>query len=353
MARLVELRLFPVSGELARPAGNAQQTWNARAALLVHLIDADGRIGCGEASPLPGYSSDSLARCEEDLTGLRAGELPAPEPGTPVEPQLRELGAQVAAPAARFALECAWLDLLGQATGRSLAALLGRVAFSSIPLAALVDAPSEAESLALARLAVAKGIRVLKLKVGRPGAFDRELALARRLRHELGPEVALRLDANRAWSPEETPARLAALAEIAPELVEEPSPIWPTASPVPLALDETLQQPDSEVCLRALSRVCRAIVLKPMALGGFTRCLALARLAGELGLDVVVSHLFDGPIALAAAAELALALPRPPRACGLARHAGLSAWPAVEIPQIGAHSIEARPLAGLGVKVDP
>ncbi|HEX6239392.1 MAG TPA: O-succinylbenzoate synthase, partial [Polyangiales bacterium] len=42
----------------------------------------------------------------------------------------------------------------------------------------------------------------------------------------------------------------------------------------------------------------------------------------------VVTHLFDGPIALAAASVLALALQSPRLAAGLAPHAGLAAWPA-------------------------
>ena len=43
-------------------------------------------------------------------------------------------------------------------------------------------------------------------------------------------------------------------------------------------------------------------------------CLRMARMADAAGLGVVVTHMLDGPIGVAAAAELALALPVPPRA---------------------------------------
>ncbi len=71
----------------------------------------------------------------------------------------------------------------------------------------------------------------------------------------------------------------------------------------------------------------RVLVLKPMALGGFAACLELARIAAAAGGAVLVSHLFDGPVGLAAAAHLGFRLARagaalrpgaPPRARSLA-----------------------------------
>jgi hypothetical protein len=58
----------------------------------------------------------------------------------------------------------------------------------------------------------------------------------------------------------------------------------------------------------------------------------MALAAQRQGLGVIVTHLFDGPVGLAAAAELALSLPTAPWACGLDRHPGLWAWPPVDLP---------------------
>ena len=96
---------------------------------------------------------------------------------------------------------------------------------------------------------------------------------------------------------------------------------------VPVALDESLQGGDSLVTSLLEAGVCQALVLKPMALGGILRCLHLARLAARHGVGVVVTHLFDGPVALAAATELALALPGRVLACGLDLHPGLGSGP--------------------------
>jgi len=64
----------------------------------------------------------------------------------------------------------------------------------------------------------------------------------------------------------------------------------------------------------------------------------------------VVTHLLDGPVALAAACELARSLPGA-WACGLDRHAGLDAWPGMEVPQAEGPWVRRAEGAGLGLGV--
>jgi L-alanine-DL-glutamate epimerase-like enolase superfamily enzyme len=210
-------------------------------------------------------------------------------------------------------------------------------------------------SVVRARAAAARGVRTVKLKV--VGTPDQSMLDVLRAVRAAAPKAALRLDANGALPLETAMESLAALAAVEPEMIEEPVSLGSLpmldASPIPIALDESLRQPDAlsllEPHLRRLC--CVAVVLKPTVLGGFYRCLALSRRAAELGLDVTVSHTFDGPIALAAAAHLALSIATPSRGSGLDRHAGLRAWPAVEIPCIGDDAIRAVDRPGLGVQL--
>ena len=58
-------------------------------------------------------------------------------------------------------------------------------------------------------------------------------------------------------------------------------------------------------------------MLKPMALGGVLSALALARRAQQAGVGAYVTTLLDGPIARAAAAHLAAAIPQGDWASGL------------------------------------
>lgn len=325
-------------------------------------MDESGHTGQGEASPLPGYSPDTHDDCERELREISFDGLPALALDAPLEPQLAGLvhKARLTAPAACFAFETALLDLAGQRLGRPLATLLGPPR-ASVPVSALIEGASPAALVRSARLASERGLRTLKYKIGRPGGFEEELASLQAVRDALGDTVALRLDANQSFSHEEVRQRLTVLAPLGPELVEEPiagglqsiSPalLAELADLVPLAADETLQRGEARAALGPLlaSGRLRALVLKPMALGGLSICLQLSREAARQGVALVATHLFDGPVALAATAALALALPGRVLACGLDRHPGLGGWPAVELPGWGAATLTPCERPGLGL----
>ncbi|RMH38950.1 MAG: O-succinylbenzoate synthase [Deltaproteobacteria bacterium] len=349
-----------VTGRVAdRPgarAANARRAWTERRGVRLQLVDADGRIGQGEASPLDGYSPDTVEQCERALEAALA-RLPVRVDSIPAA--LAELGVDRAVPAARFAVETAVFDLVGQRTDEPLSQLLARVdpigggaIARDVPLAALVTGTSPADVLAGVRAAWNQGIRTVKLKIGRPRAFAAECELLAQLRAQFGFDLALRLDANAAWNPDEAADRLAALAPFAPEFVEQP--VAPDRidqlrdPPVAIAADESLHAAHTTAEDVFRSEACHVAVLKPTVIGGLLACRRLARLAAEHGVDTVVSHTFDGPIALAAAAELALSLPET-RAAGLAPHAGLGAWPRVRIPQLRPNRVVPHAGGGLGV----
>lgn len=319
------------SGQLRRVAGatpgaaNARRSWPSRSGLRLALEDGDGRRGRGEASPLPGFSPDTDYLAEAELLAW-LGRLPRQldDPAA-----IFFAAAEVASPAARFALETALLDLLGQHRRQPIWRLLGGRPRARIPLVGLLPAGlAPIETVAAADHLATAGLRHFKLKLGGV-AFADDLARLTALRVRFGDEVTLRLDANRglaaAPGEESLADRIAALAEFSPELLEEPGGSPDLAAPFSLALDESLLDPAVRAGLPELLRrgAYRVVVLKPMALGGFAACLELARIAAAAGCASFVTHLFDGPVGLAAAAHLAFALPGRVLPCGLARHPGL------------------------------
>lgn len=356
-ARVAYAELRALSAPMAQPAGNAHRQWPQRAGLLLRLVDEEGAVGLGEAAPLPGYSADELADGAAHLRRVNWSAL---------DLELDEVGGLLGfAPAtarelarlplaARCAAETALLTLVACRRAVPLATLLrGEPPPAAVPVSALLVGESPESLLASARAAVARGFSTLKIKIGRPDGAAWELAALQVLRRQLGPAVALRLDANRAWSLAEASARLAPLVELAPELVEEPladaRQLPRLRTPLPIALDESLQHldPAAEVAPLLAAGAARALCLKPMALGGPLRCLQLARLAAAQGAPAFCTHLFDGTVALAAAAALALALPLP-LACGLDAHPGLALGPAAALQLIGAPLILPPTAPGLG-----
>lgn len=353
------LRLAPYRVALAVHAGHARRAWSERAGLLVRLEDGSGLVGQGEAAPLPGYADDDLSATRAALEAWQGRVLDVPPAGVKLDwlTAWRE-ALPAGTPSATFALETALLDWIARREGLPLHRLLGRwmgrpgAPLAPVPLAALLPA-DDLEPLEAAERALARGYSTLKLKLGRPGCFEDELAAARRLRERLGRDVCLRFDANGGFSELEAAARLADLAPLEPEFVEEPvargAPL-PDAPAVPLALDESLRDVGLTLTpeLAASQRVI-ALVLKPGVLGGLLAALRLAQHARALGLAPVVSHAFEGPVGFAAACELALALAETSHAAGLAPHAALDAWTA-PLPAASAGArLVAHSAPGLGL----
>jgi L-alanine-DL-glutamate epimerase-like enolase superfamily enzyme len=178
-----------------------------------------------------------------------------------------------------------------------------------------IGAPDRSGAAREAQWAYDAGFRTVKLKVG-TGDDAGRVAAVRAV--AAGRTMAIRLDANGAWSPEEALRWLEVLAPAGIELCEEPvagaeaiEELTP-AAPIPLAIDESAVAP-----VALMRRCAAAICLKLTRCGGITGTIATARRARELGYEVILTSTFDGPLGIAAAVHAAAAL-APDRACGLA-----------------------------------
>ncbi len=371
MIELVGARSVGFGGDLERAVRNARATWLRREGLLLELTGSRDEVGEGEASPLPGWSRESLEDCRAALGSLPLAALRIDE-AAPFAAWLAETSRvrRSLPAAARFALEAAALDLLGRAVGLPAWALLvpdARVAPAPLGLGVLLLGESPAQVVAEAAAARERGIRCLKLKVGAPGALERELLLARAAR-AAAPELCLRLDANRALPLARALSALERFAALGCELVEEPAAELdlvaaaagdPSAleiarqlvsSPIPVALDESLRDaPPGALRAVAGDGFPAAIVLKPTLLGGVARALELAAEARDVGADVIVTHALEGPLGLAAAGAVALAVGSTGRAMGLDLHPGVTVWPARTVPALRGAALEPWREPGLGV----
>jgi o-succinylbenzoate synthase len=328
----LELRRLTVQNPRAE---NARMRWPERQSLLVRITDAQGRAGVGEASPLPGYGPDRLDEVEPALARVETDALERRLAGDAVPAMLGAVGQLVPSslPSARMALETAALDYLGQRERRSAPALLGAAPAAERPLAELVGSPLRDTFGVACEDALKAGFRRLKVKLGAPEQLEQEVSALVAVTRQLGKAVSFRADANRAWATREVERAWTLLRPLELELLEEPGELPAhLLGQLPLALDESLQSLEVAAALEQLrSSQARFAVLKPMTLGGLSHCRDLAERAQAAGIRALLSHCFDGPVALRATAALALALPTEV-AHGLAPHAGLSGYPNPEPP---------------------
>ncbi len=353
-------RLDEFARTLAAPFANARSSWAERKGLLIGLRGEDGRVGLGEASPLPGYSPDSLAEARAALEAFgRRGDLSLDwqgDWGARVDSLLESIPLQI--PSARFAVETALLDLVGQALGLPLHRLMG-TAPGRVAWAGVIEASGRSGALERARTLIDSGVHTLKVKVDGGAGWPEAISFLRALRELAGSSVRIRIDANRTMSADELRDRLDSLSSVQPEFVEEPGDPDAVARlssvPVALALDESLHGGDAEARIAALAgarsraREYRFVVLKPTVLGGARRCLHLARAARSAGAGVVVSHTLEGPVAWTACAALALAVDDGRTAAGLEPHHALGLGRGVRLPNLDGAWIVPHERPGLGL----
>jgi len=364
-------RLIPYRLPLVRGLHTAQGVIAERRGWLLELETESGAVGRGDACPFPGdpdpageargFGMESWSVCGERLESLAAGLL-----GQSVrwDAGLAEVcpGLAPDAPAARFAVDCAWAELVARERGQSVAALLaeahGGAAQDSLALSALVSGASAQAVAAEGKALEAAGFGTFKLKLG-GGPLAEDVARVEALRGTLGPGAKIRVDANGALSRREASRLLADLSGLGVECIEQP--VAPgdveglaelrAQGKVAIAADEVLA--DAGRAQEVLTtRAADLLVLKPAALGGLRPAMALAAAARDAGMEFYVTSLLDSAFGVAAAIHLAAALPARAPAHGLATAAlfefDLARTPP---PESGRISVPTGP--GWGIEIDP
>jgi len=310
MARIARVGIRSFELPLAHPLRVGGRLLERRSGLLVCLEDDEGHAGIGEAAPLPGLHAETLEEAAAQLRAaaprLEGARIPD---GCPALAGAFEtwLGGHGLPPSVRTGIEGAVLTLLADREGTDLPHLLAAEPAARVRINGLLDGSMTATLDTAERLAD-QGYPALKMKVGRRDPGD-EAELVLTVRALVGPAVALRLDANRAWDLATAEYFAERVAPAGVEYLEEPLrdaedlADFVAQSAIPVALDETLldYSPQAPPPLNGVA----ALILKSSVLGGYERALAWVRLAQRTRLAPVVSAAF--PCAVGMALDVAFA----------------------------------------------
>lgn len=253
-----------------------------RDGLFVHLQQGE-KQGWGEVSPLPGFSLESL---DDALVALLRW-VNAWRDGTS--------SALPDVPSAAFGISCALAELDGT--------LPEAADYRAAPLCS--GDPDEL----FAALAAMPGEKVAKVKVGLYEAVRDGMVV--NLLLEAIPDLRLRLDANRAWTPLKAQQfakyvnpmyrdRIAFMEE--PCKTRDDSRAFAQETGIAIAWDESLREADFEFIAEP---GVSAVVIKPTLTGSLDKVREQVAAAHALGLTAVISSSIESSLGLTQLARIA------------------------------------------------
>ncbi len=310
MGAISSVTAFLVKAKMVRPFRIAYDYIEEVETVFVRVETRDGLVGWGEAPPAPKITGDTV----ESIGGAVKAASKALKGLDPLEyvRVWRELGRVIKGnPAAKDGITSAVLDLAGKAAGLPTYRLLGGWVreFETDYTLSLDEPEAMAEE---AREWVSKGFRVLKVKLGGPP--ERDVERVRAVREAVGESVALRVDANQAWSLKEALLTIKSLEALGVELVEQPLPagalddlrVLRERTLIPIVLDESVHTLTDAV-KAVTAGACDGVNVKLAKAGGILGGLEIANTVSALGKSLMIGCMSETRLGIAAAAHLVAA----------------------------------------------
>jgi L-alanine-DL-glutamate epimerase-like enolase superfamily enzyme len=349
--RLGSVEVIPYALPFKQPYVTARGALERREMVLLRVRDSDGVVGMGEAVPLSLRGGAGLREVVRELEGFA---------------ESREVEG-LSAPA-RCAVEIALMDLLGRrAVGKEAGGGGKGERDEAVLCNATLVAGAPSEVAAEAERWARDGFTTFKLKLGAESAknlvqhdFSRtrgeDVAQVRAVREAVGDSARIRVDVNAAWDVETAKNRLAELEPFGIELAEQPVATLEemaelaASTSIPLAADESVANLDEAEEAVALG-ACAYTGIKLSKVGGPEEALAIADV-----LPAFVTSALDGPVGIAAGAQVALSLAEHPErmelAHGLATQRLFAETIATVECEVRDGMLHLPPGPGLGVEID-
>ena len=296
-----------------RPHKMAVATMQTQTLVLIKIETLDGFIGWGEATTIGGlgYGEESPESIKTNIDTYFA----------PLLKSLSQLNlAQIMQVLkkningnrfAKCAIQTALLDIQAQRLGLALSEVLGGRLRNSLPVLWVLASGDTDKDIAEAKKMIeAKRHNIFKLKIGsRPVLEDVEHVL--NIKKELGQDISIRVDVNRAWSELEALKGIQLLQDGGIDLIEQPCAIdnidamerLTRRFDIAIMADESLMGPSSAFRL-AKSNAASVFAVKVAQSGGLLEGRDVATIANLAGVDLYGGTMLEGAIGTIASAHL-------------------------------------------------
>lgn len=279
--------------------------------IFIRIHTDEGIVGVGECSAFPMIVGETQNTCFEmakDFAQLWKGKNPLE-----IEQRLTELDLFTAKNyTAKSAFDLALYDIAAKHAHQPLYAFLGgenKIVESDLTIG--INSPSEMAKQAIEF--VAKGVHILKVKLGKDPSTDIERI--HQIRNAIGFSTKIRIDANQGWSYDDAVIALTALGKFDIEFCEQPMRTWNderlpalcTLSPIPIMADESVYtHHDAERMIR--NHACKYINIKFAKSGGIHEAIKINAVAEKNNMPCMMGGMLESRVALTAKVHFAAAM---------------------------------------------
>ncbi|MEJ7767183.1 MAG: dipeptide epimerase [Chitinophagaceae bacterium] len=278
--------------------------------IFIRIYTSNGDYGVGECSAFPMIVGETQATCYEmakDFAAIWKGK-----DALQIEERMNELHAFTAFNATiKSAFDMALYDIATKDAGVPLYRFLrGIKKEMETDLTIGIDQPEKMAGTAVSFKE--KGVRIIKIKLGKDGKEDVERV--KKIRQAVGDELTLRIDANQGWDFETAARSLKEMAVYNIQFCEQPLRHWydyqlpalKDISPIPIMADESVF--NHHDALRLIKAdACTYINIKLAKSGGILEALKINSIAAHHRIQCMMGGMLESRIALSAFAHFATA----------------------------------------------
>lgn len=304
----VETTTVSARAKAALKVRGARTVHDASTFVLVRVVTDAGVEGYGEVSATAAWSGEDAVTATHFIRDV-FGPLLVGRPLAPIEAHSTELDRVVRGNwFTKAGISTALWDALGRTVGQPVAALLGGPFRTEVPVKISLSGDGD-DLRAGYETAYALGFRSFKVKVGRE--LETDVARVRLARELAGDDALIGADANGGWT---LPTALQAVRELGSaeiHFIEQPVRADDLeglrevrALGTPVVADESVYSP-ADVLRVGRAEAADIVSIYVGKSSALERAVESVRLAGELGMDVVIGA--NGEMGIGAAAQLHVA----------------------------------------------
>ncbi len=301
-----KITLEEVNIALKTPFKTALREVKNASFVRLKIFCSDGCFAYGEAPATEAITGETLQSIRRDI-----GQIAPLLYGFSPQESLEKLHATMIGSSAKAAVDMALFALLAQQKNQTLAEAFGIQDFSSRETDITISLNAQQQMLDDAKKALREGMQILKVKLGSDIAHA--IAVTKILAQECA-EATLLIDANQAWSKEESLEYLKAVRGCDIALVEQPVKasaledlqLLTQASNIPILADESVfTLEDAKRIIE--DRAADMINIKLMKCGGVTKAIEILEYAQTKKIGCMLGSMIEGPFSINIAIYLAFA----------------------------------------------